>query len=101
MFLYLASFFTTIDLSVSLVASLIILLTVEELGYKAAFSVYISTSLLSFLLLPQKYVAAMYLLFCGIYPIIRVFFERLPRAVRLIAKLVYFGATLTAVLVFA
>jgi hypothetical protein len=99
--LYLASFFTTIDLSVSLIASLIMLLTVEELGYKAAFSVFVSTSLLSFLLLPQKYVAAMYLLFCGIYPIIRVFFERLPRAVRLIAKLLYFGATLTAVLVFA
>ena len=99
--LYLASLFNAIDLSVSLLASFIILITVMELGVKCALSVYISSSFLSLLLLPQKYIAVMYLLFCGIYPIIRVYFEKLPKLLRIIIKFVYFAGTLSLVLVFS
>ena len=99
--LYLASLFTTIDLSVSLIASFILLITLFELGLKYALWVYSAASLLSLLLLPQKYVAVMYLLFCGIYPIIRVYFDRLPRLLRWPAKLLYFTSMLIAVLLVA
>ena len=99
--LYFASLFSALDLSISMLASLIILIVQTELGIRYSLSVYAATSLISLLILPQKYIALMYLFFCGIYPLLRVLFERLPRAFALIAKLLYFGVTLTLVLVFA
>ena len=51
--LYLASLFSTIDLSVSLLAAFIVLIVLWELGLRAALSVYAVTSIISILLLPM------------------------------------------------
>lgn len=95
--LYLASLFSTIDLSVSLLAAFIVLIVLWELGLRAALSVYAVTSIISILLLPQKFIAFMYLFFCGIYPIIRVYIMRLGKIFAPIIKLLYFGGALTVV----
>ena len=95
--LYFASLFSALDLSISLLASLIILIVQIELGIKYSLSVYAATSLISLLILPQKYIALMYLFFCGIYPIIRVYITRLGKIFAPIIKLLYFGGALTVV----
>ena len=58
---------------------------------KYAVGVYFSTSFLSMLLLTDKETALAYALFFGFYPIIRDFFDKLPKALSVILKLVLFN----------
>ena len=92
--LYAGCFFETIDLSVCAVASLIIVMATLEFGMKTAFAIYVATSILSILLLPTKYIAAMYAVFVGCYPLIKNLCERLPKAVSWILKILATNAAL-------
>ena len=85
--LYLGCFFQTIDLSVCAIASLVIVMATIELGMKTAFAIYVATSALSLMLLPAKYIAAMYAVFVGCYPLLKNLFERLPKIVSWILKI--------------
>ena len=78
--LYIGCFFQTIDMSVCAVASLIIVIVTLEFGTKTAFAVFLATAALSLLLLPAKYIAALYAVFLGSYPLLKNVFERLPKA---------------------
>ena len=53
------------------------------------------TGFLSLLLLPSKFSALLYLLFGGIYPILKSMFERLHYVVSWILKLSYFNTMLS------
>ena len=52
--LYLGALVDVLDLSVAILASFLILFCTAELGYSTALSVWLVTSLLSLLLLPNK-----------------------------------------------
>jgi len=99
--LSLASLFEVADLTISMFASAILLLAMIELGDRYGFMIYAATSFLSLLLLPSKFIAAVYLVFTGLYPLIKRFFDKTPRLVLVLLKLVYFNAALTAALLLA
>ena len=90
-----ASFFDVADITISMVASALIVFSVIELGTKASFMIYAATSTLSLILLPRKYIALIYIVFCGLYPIIKFRIDSLPKWLAVIVKLLYFNISLT------
>ena len=89
--LYVGSFMEILDLSVSLAASLIVLFCVEELGNKSALSVYAVISTLSFILLPQKWIAAYFVFFFGIMPITKNIYEKVGKIIGWVLKIITFN----------
>lgn len=96
--LFIASFLEMADITVSLFASFLLVLALIELGPVYGRMIYAATSLLSFLFLQNKFIAAIYLLFSGLYPLIKTCFDRLKKFLRLPLKLCYFNGMLTGVL---
>lgn len=90
--LSLGSLFETIDITTAAFASFIVIVAMLELGGYYPFLLYFATSVLSFLLLPTKTVAFMYILFFGFYPILKKYVERLPFWISWIAKFILFNA---------
>ena len=87
-----------LDLSMAVIASIIIIYATIELRGYWPYLIYTVTSLLSLLLLPDKFIAVVYALFCGYYPALKFIIEKkLPRIYEWIAKLVVFNSALTAV----
>ncbi len=79
--LYLGSIIEVIDISMAVIASLFVIFTVIEYGGAAPWAVYAVTGVLSAVLLPNKFPAAMYILFFGFYPILKEKIEKLPSRV--------------------
>ena len=95
--LYLGSVIELFDLTMAALASLIIIFAVIEMGGSVPWLIYGVTSLLSMLLLPNKFIALMYLLFAGTYPIFKEKFERLHPVVSWVLKLSLFNTALIVV----
>ena len=96
--LLLGSVITVIDLSCAAAASLVIVFCVIELGGYYPYLVWLVVSTLGLLLLPDKFGALIFASFCGIYPILKSYIERLPYTVSWIIKLVFFNAVLTGII---
>lgn len=75
--LYLGSMIEVIDISMAVIASLFVIFTVIEYGGAAPWAVYAVTGVLSAILLPNRFPAAMYILFFGFYPILKEKIEKL------------------------
>ncbi len=71
------SLFQSLDLSAAAFGSIVVLIAVIELGKGWALGVYIASSLLSLILLPNKSAAVIFALFTGFYPIIKVFLNKI------------------------
>lgn len=89
------SLFQTIDLTMAAVASLCVVLAMIELGGREALLIYIATSILSLLLVPQKLIAAEYVLFAGLYPLIKSLAEHLTTLFSWVVKLIFANLSLT------
>ena len=91
------------DLTFSCAASLIIVFAVIELKGPYPLLIYLVTGLVSLLILPVKFLAIIYLLFSGIYPVIKSKLEEKVKITWLLwlCKLVYFNAVLTIVILAA
>ena len=94
--LYCGALLDMIGPSIVALASFLIVLIQVELGGAYPWMVYIVTSLLSLILLPNKSPAFIYLCIGGIYPILKIFFERIPGILRWIVRSLYFALVLTA-----
>ena len=94
--LYLGSVFEVMDLSVSCLASLTVLFCSIELGNKYAFAVYSGTSVLSFILVPNKWIAVYFIMFFGIMPITKKLFEKMGKIFSLVLKIFAFNAEIFA-----
>ena len=92
--LYLGSFFEILDMSVACIASLIIMFCVAEMGYAASFAVYAVISVISFFILPSKWVAVYFMFFFGLMPITKSVYEKTGFILSWILKLATFNATL-------
>ena len=79
----LGSLINTLDLTVAALASILCVWAVIEMGKTYAWMIWLVTSFLAILLLPQKTPGCFYL-FIGLYPILKERLERLPRAVRVV-----------------
>ena len=96
--LLLGSFVEVVDLSMAAIASLLCVFAVVEYGGAAPWLVYAVTGVLSFVLLPNKTPAAMYVVFLGYYPIIKEKIERLKNPIAWLCKELVFNASLAVLL---
>lgn len=97
--LFMGSVVQVLDLSMAVIASIIIIYAMIELKSYWPYLIYAVTSILSLLLLPDRFVAVVYAGFAGYYPILKFIFEKkLSRIVEWIAKLTVFNAALTLVI---
>lgn len=71
LFLYLASILTTGRITLLVCTGCLMIIALIEIGTRGAFAVYLAVSLLGFLLLPQKWMGLMFLLFFGLYPLVK------------------------------
>ena len=94
--LYVGSLVELLDISVACIASFIILFCVAELGYASSFAVYAIISVLSFIILPNKWVAAYFTFFFGLMPITKKIYEKTGKIISWILKLLTFNAELVA-----
>ncbi len=90
------SLFGSLDLSAAALASLFCIIVVIEIGGGYPWALWASTSILAFLL-PQKTPALFYALFLGYYPILKSYFERSPRILSWVWKLLSFHIAIGAV----
>ncbi len=79
--MYVGAVLEILDLSTAAVASICVMLVLTELGMKYAFLSYACIGVLSFLLLPTKYAAVMFVGFLGFYPMAKAFFENRFRGI--------------------
>lgn len=101
LFLYLASVFPTGQLAIIAVASLFTVAAVIEAGIRTAIIVFAGCSLLGFVIVPDKPLLLLYVLFFGYYPIIKSLFEKLKsRILEWALKLVVFNAALSVIWLF-
>ena len=86
--LYLGAIIEVLDLSLAALAPILVIYVAIELGGSWPWLVYLTTGLLALLVLPQKFGALVYLLFTGLYPMVKQWAEkRLPRLLTLAVKL--------------
>ncbi len=96
--LYLGSIVDVLDYSVSALCGILITLISTEFGNKTGLGVWIASSILSLLILPQKFSALLFVLFCGWYTFAKKAYERLPRILSWALKLVTFNAVLSVII---
>lgn len=96
--LYMGAIVEVLDLTTVALASVFVFFAVIELGSPYQYLIYAVTSVLSVLLLPDKFSAASYLLFGGIYPIFKSMFEKIGGAVCRILKFVYFNVVISVLM---
>ncbi len=97
--LLVGSFMQVADIAVSMLASAVLMLALIEMGESFALMIYLATSLLTFLFLPNKFIAAVYLVFSGLYPLLKRFFDARGRVLAFVIKLFYFNGALSLSLV--
>lgn len=90
------SLFETLDLSAAAMASFFCIYAVIEIGGSSPWMVWIATSVLGLLLLPQKSPAAFYLIL-GCYPILKEWLEKKPSRIHLALKALVFAVMLLPV----
>lgn len=100
LFLYAGSLLEILDLTMCALASIIVIFAVIEMGGKTPYLIYAVTSVLSVLLLPNKFSALLYVLFAGFYPILKEKFERLHYIISWILKLSLFNTSLLILVFF-
>ena len=74
-----ASVFPTMTLSIAAMAGIVTAIAVINLGYKYACLVYFATSVLLWLMVPDKQCALYYSVLFGHYPILKLFTERIGK----------------------
>lgn len=87
--LYFGSLFEVIDLTVAAIAGILVLIAVIEMGKGMASLIWLSSSVLSLMILPNKYIAVAYALFFGCYPLVKAIAERRPRLLSWAIKLIF------------
>ena len=100
-FLYLSSVFPTMQLTFIAAASLFVVVEVIEAGIKGGLLVFAGSTLLGFLIVPDKTSVILYALFFGYYPIVKSLAERIENVfLRWAVKLVVMNAALAVILYF-
>ena len=97
--LFLGSATQILDLSCAALASIAVVFTVIEFGGIWPYLIYAVTSVLSLILLPDKFAAIVYTAFAGYYPMIKLAVEKLRRLpVEWLIKTAVFNAALSVII---
>ena len=94
MFLVIGAAVDILDLSAAALSSVIAMFVYIEIGSPYTWLVWLSTSLLSFVLYSGSTVWLVYLVIFGLYPIVKGYIERTGRVLWLILKLVFVNVEL-------
>ena len=86
----LASAIPTLEYAIPAFAGFMVLFILVELDVGWAAGVYAATSLLGIFIVPNKEAVGMYIALFGIYPVVKFYVDRLPKAVGYIVKSVFF-----------
>lgn len=89
------------DYTAPALAGLLVFVLVLHLNWRWAAAVYVASSVLSALLLPNKSIAVIYILVFGGYPLLRHALQRLPKWLAWLCKLAAFNAAMLASYYFA
>lgn len=89
--LYLSSVFQILDLVIAAMTLAFTVVLMAEYSKKPVIVVYIVVSILSMLIVPHKFSPLCYVCFIGGYPVIKPYFDRLPKVLGYILKLLYFN----------
>ncbi len=100
--LYMGAIIEVLDLSAAAIASMLCVIVISEIGGAYPWLVYAVTSLLSLLLLPNKFGALIYACMAGYYPMLKAKIEQLrSNGLRLLFKIGFFNLSMTAIILFA
>lgn len=97
--LWLGAVVEVLDLSLAALASILTVMGVIEFGGSFPWAVWGATSILALLLLPVKFPALLYLLFMGIYPMLKTAFEGCRPLFAWLLKLSAFNTALLLLIV--
>ncbi|MBR5515639.1 MAG: hypothetical protein IKU52_05505 [Clostridia bacterium] len=95
--LLMGSVITFLDLSLCAIASGIMVFSVIEIGGFYPWLIWAAVSLLSLLLLPDKFGALVFFLFAGYYPMLKRYIEMLPKFAYFL-KLIIFNLCLSCII---
>lgn len=93
--LFLGSIFWVLGYTMPLVASLVMIILLDSISQKSALLTFVSTSVISFILLNDKECVLLYVLFFGYYPLIRDKINDIkPKFLSYLIKFVSFNAAM-------
>lgn len=93
--LFLGSIFWVLGYTMPLVASLVMIILLDSISQKSALLTFVSTSVISFILLNDKECVLLYMLFFGYYPLIRDKINEIkPKFLSYLLKFVTFNAAM-------
>lgn len=93
--LFLGSIFWVLGYTIPLVASLVMIILLDSISQKSALLTFISTSIISFILLNDKECVLLYILFFGYYPLIRDKINDIkPKFLSYLLKFITFNAAM-------
>lgn len=97
--LYIAALIDVLDYTASAICGLIVTFILVEFGISFAVTVYVSSTVLSLLLIPSKFSAILFIAFCGWYSFVKRFIEKLKEPLVTALKLLVFN-TVLAIIIF-
>ena len=93
--LFLGSIFWVLGYTMPLVANLVMIILLDSISQKSALLTFISTSIISFILLNDKECVLLYILFFGYYPLIRDKINDIkPKFLSYLLKFITFNAAM-------
>lgn len=99
--LSLSVLFPTLDLTLAALAGIVVVIAVIEAGGAYPYLIFAVVSVLSLLLLPYRFAAAVFVSFAGWYPILKAELERLHPYVGWVVKLSAFNVFLALFILLA
>ncbi|MBP0972296.1 MAG: hypothetical protein J5851_00150 [Oscillospiraceae bacterium] len=95
--MFLTGVFPLLYLVLPMLAGLLLLIVVEEVGTEWAWLTYFAVGLLSLFVTFDKEAALIFIMFFGCYPILKLYINRIPtKWLRLIVKLLFFNLCMVA-----
>lgn len=84
--------------TVPMILGLLMIMLQRTFGRSSALTVYFASSVLSFLLVPEKETVLLYILFFGYYPMLLPFLEKIkPKILRIFVKFLVFNVSILVV----
>lgn len=95
--LFMASIVDILDYTISAICGIVVTFILIEFGMSYAVLSYAGASILGLILVPNKINAILFVAFCGWYPFVKRYLERLPEIFCLITKFAVFNISLAAI----
>ena len=92
----LASVIPFLTYAMAEIAAILVMFMRIECDWKWALGVYVGTSVISALVVPEKEAVAIYIALIGYYPLVKLLFDKLPKFLGYIVKAVFFVGVIVA-----